>query len=70
MIEKTAEKTPDSLYALAATLVNAGVVELEAVYAHLAPADNAAVEAHSAAVEVRRFRLPVSDLELKARLVA
>ena len=45
--------TPASLYILAATLVRAGVVELDALYAHLAPADDAAVEAHKAAVSLR-----------------
>jgi THO complex subunit 2 len=48
-----AATTPASLYVLAATLIRAGVVELDALYAHLAPADDAAVEAHKAAVSLR-----------------
>ena len=46
-------ETPASLYALAAKLVGAGVVELDALYAHLSPADDAAVERHVLSVETR-----------------
>ena len=46
-------ETPASLYALAAKLVGAGVVELDALYAHLSPADDAAVERHVLGVETR-----------------
>ena len=46
-------ETPASLYALAAKLVGAGVVDLDALYAHLSPTDDAAVERHVANVETR-----------------
>ena len=46
-------ETPASLYALAAKLVGAGVVELDALYAHLSPSDDVAVERHVAGVETR-----------------